>query len=397
MNRNLSQAVSACVLSLLFLSCSTSIAFADKIERVIKDHVSNSLNWSGQGLTTQTYSSSQSNLNVVSPIAIIGDGNRLKSVGGVFAFNPKSGVADPLANTQFHFNFHPTAQDMLNDPYNQTPARPNYSHIFQRPSNADWRDQIGTSGLIPGINETRVLYYWEFDVEALGIITTKGEEHVVSILGEAKNSSGTEIHLTSSLGYLNSVGFQPDWFHSVYFWNLFQMQDPTFPDTPYRLDNPPAIIGVSPYWFNAVRITTVYLQGDYNRDGIVDELDYQVYKAESQNPQNLSADGNGNGRIDLGDYVLWRDHLGSSLETIAPISAAVVEAPSSFSVKSKVAPRTRSTSGRTSASVRQQFSKSGTSRLSFSKETFQKLVQHLVEYQKRIGRFIHPELVGDGE
>lgn len=69
-----------------------------------------------------------------------------------------------------------------------------------------------------------------------------------------------------------------------------------------------------------------FMTGDYNRDGFVDELDYNEWRetfgtfvAEA----GLGADGNGDLVIDAADYTVWRDSLelmgGSGAEALAPV------------------------------------------------------------------------------
>jgi hypothetical protein len=61
-------------------------------------------------------------------------------------------------------------------------------------------------------------------------------------------------------------------------------------------------------------------QGDYSGDFIVDENDYNVWKADFGSTSQLAADGNGNGTVDAADYTVWRDALAAgsgSLGTVA--------------------------------------------------------------------------------
>jgi hypothetical protein len=48
--------------------------------------------------------------------------------------------------------------------------------------------------------------------------------------------------------------------------------------------------------------------GDYNSDGAVNGLDYDVWKT-AFGTTNSAADGNSNGIVDAGDYNVWRNHL----------------------------------------------------------------------------------------
>ncbi len=59
------------------------------------------------------------------------------------------------------------------------------------------------------------------------------------------------------------------------------------------------------------RLASSQLPGDYNYDGSIDALDYQVWK--SAVGSNLGdADGNGNNIVDAADYTIWRDNLTGS-------------------------------------------------------------------------------------
>lgn len=61
-------------------------------------------------------------------------------------------------------------------------------------------------------------------------------------------------------------------------------------------------------------VTVEALAGDYNADGLVDALDYTVYRdtlGDSVTPGS-GADGNGNGVIDAGDRTVWSDNYGAS-------------------------------------------------------------------------------------
>jgi hypothetical protein len=51
--------------------------------------------------------------------------------------------------------------------------------------------------------------------------------------------------------------------------------------------------------------------GDYNRDGDVDDEDYNLWR-ETFGSGDLRADGNGDGTVDAADYIVWRKHYGAS-------------------------------------------------------------------------------------
>lgn len=69
--------------------------------------------------------------------------------------------------------------------------------------------------------------------------------------------------------------------------------------------------------------------GDYNFDGTVDLADYTVWRNLLGSPVAMSGfgpDGNANGLVDAGDYNVWRENFGRSLNTLA-IDAVQVSEP----------------------------------------------------------------------
>jgi Subtilase family/Dockerin type I domain len=76
---------------------------------------------------------------------------------------------------------------------------------------------------------------------------------------------------------------------------------------------------------------TPLVPGDYNLDGTVNALDYDVWRTgfstSTATSPLIRADGDGNGIVDAADYVLWRDHLGQSW---LPGAGAAVPEPSSM-------------------------------------------------------------------
>jgi hypothetical protein len=76
------------------------------------------------------------------------------------------------------------------------------------------------------------------------------------------------------------------------------------------------------------RLASPQLPGDYNFDGTVSTLDYQVWK--SALGTNLGdADGNGNNIVDAADYTIWRDHSSGAGAGAAAV-ASVPEPTSSL-------------------------------------------------------------------
>jgi len=55
------------------------------------------------------------------------------------------------------------------------------------------------------------------------------------------------------------------------------------------------------------------LAGDYFPDGTVNLVDYSIWRQNIGSSTNLNADGNLNGIIDAADYSIWRDNYGNFL------------------------------------------------------------------------------------
>ncbi|WP_425395540.1 endo-1,4-beta-xylanase [Aeoliella sp.] len=62
-----------------------------------------------------------------------------------------------------------------------------------------------------------------------------------------------------------------------------------------------------------VTITVPILVGDYNDDGTVNLADYTLWRNTLGSDTELSADGDGSGKVDAADYMLWKQNFGSSL------------------------------------------------------------------------------------
>jgi CotH kinase protein/Lamin Tail Domain len=54
------------------------------------------------------------------------------------------------------------------------------------------------------------------------------------------------------------------------------------------------------------------LAGDYDTNGTVDNLDYDLWKSTFGSSSDLRADGNANGIVDASDYTVWRNNLGAT-------------------------------------------------------------------------------------
>lgn len=70
------------------------------------------------------------------------------------------------------------------------------------------------------------------------------------------------------------------------------------------------------------------LVGDFQADGVVDQLDYDVWRATFGAIvfSGVGADGSGNGVVDMADYVLWRKRQGDVATTAAAASSGFATA-----------------------------------------------------------------------
>ncbi|QDV78860.1 hypothetical protein [Botrimarina mediterranea] len=79
---------------------------------------------------------------------------------------------------------------------------------------------------------------------------------------------------------------------------------------------------------NATLTVTLFLPGDYDRSGEVDQLDYLAWRAaygQAVAAPGAGADGNFDGVVDAADYTVWRDRLGDAFAT--PTQALAVPEP----------------------------------------------------------------------
>lgn len=73
---------------------------------------------------------------------------------------------------------------------------------------------------------------------------------------------------------------------------------------------------------------SVFLSGDFNRDGSVDAADYTVWR-DSLGGSSVAfagADGDGDGAVDADDYLVWRDQYGASVASPGAATNAAPEA-----------------------------------------------------------------------
>jgi hypothetical protein len=70
---------------------------------------------------------------------------------------------------------------------------------------------------------------------------------------------------------------------------------------------------------------SMFLTGDYNRNGAVDAADYTVWRNSLGSRTDLAADGDGDRIIDRDDYTVWKTHYGESTGTGGLAARAIPE------------------------------------------------------------------------
>lgn len=80
----------------------------------------------------------------------------------------------------------------------------------------------------------------------------------------------------------------------------------------------------------SVEILALTLEGDFNGDGVVDAIDYAVWRDNLGAAEGtlLAGNGDGSGIIDLGDHALWAANYGTT--ATAPANAGAVPEPASL-------------------------------------------------------------------
>ncbi len=94
---------------------------------------------------------------------------------------------------------------------------------------------------------------------------------------------------------------------------------------------PGAAFEMAPTFVEVTALSPLRLIGDYNEDGLVNAMDYGVWKqAFGQTVAGFaSADGNGDGAIDAADYTVWRD-AAANFTSPTQLAQQVVPEPASW-------------------------------------------------------------------
>jgi hypothetical protein len=89
---------------------------------------------------------------------------------------------------------------------------------------------------------------------------------------------------------------------------------------------------VQPYQLELSTVSmALFLDGDYNHDGVVDAADFTVWRDSlGQQGPELAADGNHNSVVDQSDYIVWKNNFGRSSGSGAAAGISSVPEPSSL-------------------------------------------------------------------
>ena len=82
------------------------------------------------------------------------------------------------------------------------------------------------------------------------------------------------------------------------------------------------------------------LAGDYNRDGVVNAIDYAVWR-DAAVTQNLAADGDHNGVVDQDDHQVWRANFGAAAAPATTVSVHLGRGRKQYLKRSRPMPMRR--------------------------------------------------------
>jgi hypothetical protein len=84
--------------------------------------------------------------------------------------------------------------------------------------------------------------------------------------------------------------------------------------------------------FTQVLIAPPTILGDFDRNGVVEQLDYAGWAADYASGTRLKADANADGVVNLADYTVWRDNLGATAPPLGDFdrNGAVEQADHTF-------------------------------------------------------------------
>jgi Dockerin type I domain len=86
------------------------------------------------------------------------------------------------------------------------------------------------------------------------------------------------------------------------------------------------------YAENPVAAAPPFPRGDFNRDTVVDALDYTLWRSQFGSTTAHESDANHNGVVDAADYTIWRNRLSSGGDAAAVTTTPGVPEPSPFTL-----------------------------------------------------------------
>ncbi len=88
------------------------------------------------------------------------------------------------------------------------------------------------------------------------------------------------------------------------------------PMPPFNLDS---------FAENPSAAASPYPPGDFNRDTVVDAMDYELWKSEFGSTSDPDIDASGNGVVDAADYTIWRNNFSTGSGQAAAFGIGVPE------------------------------------------------------------------------
>ena len=174
---------------------------------VLKDHLTNSINWDGEAGLQHQFPPAVPHVGTGAAATIVGNGQTLKSLSGIFGHESPSGVPNGGSPVEldFRFMFHSSIATYISDPFVENATPGTTVHLFNDVSNqTDWLTPVGQSS--NGLE----WFVWTLDVESLGVQTVLGETHLVSFVPETNIASGPTVMAFSN--GTAAIGLTEDWF-----------------------------------------------------------------------------------------------------------------------------------------------------------------------------------------